>query len=57
MLKNAEKSFLLGKTRHADAVLQKEPEIDEISHMVERFMARIPSDKLNEDERSSLEKL
>ena len=57
MLKNAEKSFLLGKTRHADAVLQKEPEIDEISHLVERFMARIPGDKLNEEERASLEKL
>ena len=57
MLKNAEKSFLSGKTKHAEAVLEKEPDIDEISHQVDQFMEDIPADKLNPEERAMLEKL
>jgi len=57
MLKNAEKSFLLGKTKHAFAVLEKEPEIDEITHLVNRFMGNLPVEKLNQEEKKILEKL
>jgi phosphate:Na+ symporter len=57
MLKDAEKSFLLGKTKHSTAVLEKEPDVDEITHLVNRFMESIPGDKLNLEERATLEKL
>ena len=57
MLKEAERSFLLGKTKPASAVLQKEPDIDEISHQVNHFMEDIPGEKLNPEERSLLERL
>lgn len=57
MLKNAEKSFLLGKTKHASTVLEQESDIDEIHHLVNRFMENIPGEKLNQEERSLLEKL
>ena len=57
MLKDAEKSFLLGKPKHATDVLKKEPDIDEIGRLVNHFMEEIPGDKLNSEERSLLEKL
>jgi phosphate:Na+ symporter len=57
MVKNAEKSFLLGKTKHATAVLEKEPDIDQISHLVTDFIENIPSEKLNQEERAMLGKL
>ena len=57
MLKNAESSFLQGKLKDADSVLEKEPDIDEISHLVNHFMESIPGDKLNEEEHAMLEKL
>jgi len=57
MLKDAEKSFILGKPKHASDVLKKEPDIDEIGRLVNRFMEEIPGDKLNPEERMLLEKL
>lgn len=57
MLKDAEKSFLLGKTKHSAAVLEKEPDVDQITHLVNRFMENIPGEKLNQEERATLERL
>lgn len=57
MLKDAEKGFVAGKTKSSLAVLEREPDIDEISHRLNRFMENIPSEKLNPDERAGLEKL
>jgi len=57
MLKNAEKSFLQGKLKYAQEVLDEEPEIDEISHIVTRFMEDVPAEKLNPAEHTMLERL
>jgi phosphate:Na+ symporter len=57
MLRNAKKSFLQGKKKHAHAVLHKEPDIAEICHQVNRFMENIPPDKLNQADRNFLDKL
>jgi phosphate:Na+ symporter len=57
MLKDAEKGFVSGKTKHSLAVLEIEPNIDEITHQLNRFMESIPGEKLNPDERAALEKL
>ena len=57
MLKDAEKSFTQGKLSAARAVLQQEPDIDQISHQVDHFMEGIPTEKLNEADRATLAKL
>jgi len=57
MLKDAEKSFTQGKLSAAKAVLQQEPDIDQISHQVDHFMEGIPTEKLNEGDRATLAKL
>jgi len=57
MLKDAEKSYLQGKMKFALAVLEQEPEIDQISHIVTKFMEDVPGDKLNPEEHAMLERL
>ena len=57
MLKDAETSFLQGKLKFANAVLEKEPDIDQICHQVNHFMEEIPGEKLNQAEHAMLEKL
>ncbi len=57
MLKDSKNSFLQGKIKYASTVLEREPDIDEICHQVNRFMEEIPGEKLNPEERSLLEKL
>lgn len=57
MLLEAEKCFLEGKKKHAAIVLEKEPEIDEIAHQVDNFMEEIPAEKLNQEDRATLDRL
>lgn len=57
MLKNAEKSFIQGKLKFASAVLEQEPDIDEISHLVTHFMESVPGERLGQEEHNMLEKL
>lgn len=57
MLKDSEKGYLQGKMKFAQAVLEQEPEIDQISHIVTRFMEDVPGDKLNPEEHATLERL
>ena len=57
MLKNAEKSYVQGKTKFASRVLEQEPDVDEISHLVNHFMEAVPGEKLNTEEHKMLERL
>lgn len=57
MLKNSETGYLRGKLKSAQAVLEQEPEIDQISHIVMKFMEDVPADKLNPAEHAVLERL
>jgi len=54
MLKNAQKSFVQGKIKNASEVLGKEPDIDAITHKLDRFIDDIPADKLNPADRAEL---
>ena len=54
MLKNAQKSFVQGKLKNASEVLRKEPDIDAITHKLDRFIDDIPADKLNPADRAEL---
>ena len=57
MLKDAERSFVLGKVKHAENVLAVEPDVDEISHLVTHFMEAVPGEKLSQEEHATLETL
>jgi len=57
MLKDAEKSFVQGKTKFADKVLEAEPDVDEISHLAMQFMEAVPGEKLSQAEHATLETL
>ncbi len=57
MLKNAEKGYVQGKTKFASKVLEQEPDVDEISHIVNHFMEMVPGEKLNIEEHKMLERL
>jgi phosphate:Na+ symporter len=57
MLKNAERSFLQGKIKFASLVMEQEPDIDEISHLVTHFMEEVSGEKLDPDGHAMLEKL
>ncbi len=57
MLKDAEKSYLQGKMKFANAALEQEPDIDEISHIVNNFLESVPGEKVSPQEHDTLEKL
>jgi phosphate:Na+ symporter len=57
MLKDAEKGYLQGKLKSAQAVLEQEPDVDQICHIVTRFMEDVPGEKLNLAEHAMLERL
>jgi phosphate:Na+ symporter len=57
MLKDAEKGYLQGKLKSAQSVLDLEPDIDQICHIVTKFMEDVPGEKLNLAEHAMLERL